>query len=430
MEEGQEEEQEEEEEEEIEVESEIEVEMATQMYRGQYFQVLYPDNVKMLLFFTYSNFKGTDILEEKLPITESELKQYKEKNKILIFEDESTPIFEDGTGTTNLMISKYLFINLIENIYLGFNSYRSPYEPSRYYDYDYIPKVSDRKIEVYLEIYDTTEGPNKNKLLYYILTKLDDAVNLIKFNELNDNKFNFTIKIINNMPYYSAPGHTQIEPDDKPIKDIVLQLLLGNMMISTINLIKLLDYFKDIENKRIFNYIKSSNKITKLYEKKISLDEYRNAMLVFKLIIDYNKVSESMKDYNFDTIFELVQKSLNDLNRCADIVTRTEYIEIFNKMGFTLEGPSSKFEFLDKLKNIYVSIIKNSPDNIIRNLSKKRYIVRDFWINFKTYEKLAIDYRKRLCSVKPLQKTFDLLRAHSLKIERDNLLLRQESAPR
>jgi hypothetical protein len=44
-----------------------------------------------------------------------------------------------------------------------------------------------------------------------------------------------------------------------------------------------------------------------------------------------------MKDYNFDSIYELVQKSLNDLNRCTDIVTRTEYIEIFNKLKIILD---------------------------------------------------------------------------------------------
>ena len=56
-------------------------------------------------------------------------------------------------------------------------------------------------------------------------------------------------------------------------------------------------------------------------------------------------------------------------------------------------------------------LIKNTPDNIIKNLSKKKYVVRDFWINF---DLLGINYKKSLCSIKKLQKTIESSHAKTL----------------
>jgi hypothetical protein len=397
-----------EEDEEIEEDLEIQVNINTLLTLNSNIIPVYLENVDMNKFFDYDSFIETDICDI------SELSSFKPLFKYWVDGNiKIKQILNDVTGEiiyTNpdksyqkiVIMCDYRFVHIIDNIYLFYTSYNVG------------DKITDKKqIERYIEVYDTREGENKNKLLYYALITSDDAINLTHFNTLNGNKYNFTIRLLNGDIEYSTPNSKKIIHDNINTinKSTLLETLCGNRMVNIKRLLGLLDYFKDHttphDRKRVFKYMRIDKKFIELYQNNISLYDFKNVMLIFKLIIDYNLVSTDKhiyrKIYSIDNFVELICDSLIKLQKCTFKSVRENYNLFFKNIGFSLDSPVTpeiirySEELLIKLKLIFRSFISIQNNDIVLLLTKKRSIIRIFWLEFKSYLGYSINYKKNLC---------------------------------
>jgi transcriptional regulator of heat shock response len=136
-------------------------------------------------------------------------------------------------------------------------------------------------------------------------------------------------------------------------------------------------------------------------------------MLLFKLILDNDtslilpRLPKSSSPISDDRPFEeLINLSLLKLE-CNDEITKNKFIEFFNNLGFrTDEVPLSEAKIeekrilLEKVNKVYSILINKSTINILFNLKNKKYIIRNFWSDFKSYQKEQINYDNRLCNNK------------------------------